>query len=72
MSETLDRDRCFFEIAQRPNLIFYHKGYFSHSIVDRSGASIEPTPLKIEGLDQLVAAIAEQSRMIAELLAKRA
>jgi hypothetical protein len=45
MSELLDRDRCFFEIAQRPNLLFYHKGYFSHSIV---AAMSEVVKLQLE------------------------
>jgi hypothetical protein len=29
----LDQDAAFFELAQRRNLLFYHKGYFSHSII---------------------------------------
>ncbi len=45
MSEILDRDRCFFEIAQRPNLLFYHKGYFSHSIL---AAMSEVVKLQLE------------------------
>jgi hypothetical protein len=45
MSEMLDRDRCFFEFAQRPNLLFYHKGYFSHSIV---AAMSEVVKLQLE------------------------
>lgn len=33
MSEFLGQENAFFELAQQRNLIFYHKGYFSHSIV---------------------------------------
>lgn len=45
MPEILDRDRCFFEISQRPDLLFYHKGYFSHSIV---AAMSEVVKLQLE------------------------
>jgi hypothetical protein len=45
MPDNLTQDRCFFEIAQRPNLLFYHKGYFSHSIV---AAMSEVVKLQLE------------------------
>jgi hypothetical protein len=45
MSEILDQHSCFFEIAQQRNLIFYHKGYFSHSIV---AAMSEVVKLQLE------------------------
>jgi hypothetical protein len=45
MSGILDQNSCFFEIAQRRNLIFYHKGYFSHSIV---AAMSEVVKLQLE------------------------
>ncbi|WGS54766.1 SiaB family protein kinase [Paraburkholderia sp. D15] len=45
MFEQLDQDAAFFELAQRRNLIFYHKGYFSHSIV---AAMSEVVKLQLE------------------------
>src|SRR5262245_34482040 len=45
MPENHNRDRCFFEIAQRPDLLFYHKGYFSHSIL---AAMSEVVKLQLE------------------------
>lgn len=45
MSVTMDPHSCFFEIAQQRNLIFYHKGYFSHSIV---AAMSEVVKLQLE------------------------
>jgi hypothetical protein len=45
MSVTLDQHSCFFEMAQQRNLIFYHKGYFSHSIV---AAMSEVVKLQLE------------------------
>jgi hypothetical protein len=45
MSVTMDQHSCFFEIAQQRNLIFYHKGYFSHSIV---AAMSEVVKLQLE------------------------
>lgn len=45
MFELLDQDAAFFELAQRRNLIFYHKGYFSHSIV---AAMSEVVKLQLE------------------------
>jgi hypothetical protein len=45
MSGILNQDYYFYEIAQRRNLIFYHKGYFSHSIV---AAMSEVVKLQLE------------------------
>ena len=45
MSELLDQDSAFFDLAQRRNLIFYHKGYFSHNIV---AAMSEVVKLQLE------------------------
>ncbi|WCM23576.1 SiaB family protein kinase [Paraburkholderia bryophila] len=45
MFELLEQDAAFFELAQRRNLIFYHKGYFSHSIV---AAMSEVVKLQLE------------------------
>ena len=45
MFELSDQDRAFFDLAQRRNLIFYHKGYFSHSIV---AAMSEVVKLQLE------------------------
>jgi hypothetical protein len=45
MFELLEQDAAFFELAQRRNLIFYHKGYFSHSIVS---AMSEVVKLQLE------------------------
>src|ERR1700733_252612 len=45
MFELLDQDGTFFDLAQRRNLIFYHKGYFSHSIV---AAMSEVVKLQLE------------------------
>lgn len=41
----LGRDSAFFELAQRRNVIFYHKGYFSHSII---AAMAEVVKLQLE------------------------
>jgi hypothetical protein len=45
MSGILAQNCCFFEMAQKRNLIFYHKGYFSHSIV---AAMSEVVKLQLE------------------------
>jgi hypothetical protein len=45
MSEFLDHDSAFFELAQQRNLLFYHKGYFSHNIV---AAMSEVVKLQLE------------------------
>lgn len=41
----LGQDSAFFELAQRRNVIFYHKGYFSHSII---AAMSEVVKLQLE------------------------
>lgn len=48
MLEILDPDSHFFEFSQRRNVIFYHKGYFSHNIV---GAMSEVVKLQLEVAD---------------------
>lgn len=45
VSHLPDRDCTFFELAQRRNVIFYHMGYFSHSIV---AAMAEVVKLQLE------------------------
>ena len=45
MSDVLDQTCRFFEVARQRNLIFYHKGYFSHSIV---AAMSEVVKLQLE------------------------
>ncbi len=45
MSEFLGRDSAFFELAQQRDLVFYHKGYFSHNIV---AAMSEVVKLRLE------------------------
>nr|WP_086080974.1 SiaB family protein kinase [Bordetella genomosp. 13] len=45
MEHLLGRDSAFFELAQRRNVIFYHKGYFSHSII---AAMAEVVKLQLE------------------------
>jgi hypothetical protein len=45
MFELSEQDAAFFELAQRRNVIFYHKGYFSHSIV---AAMSEVVKLQLE------------------------
>ena len=45
MSEFLGQESVFFELAQQRNLIFYHKGYFSHNIV---AAMSEVVKLQLE------------------------
>ncbi|HVE11387.1 MAG TPA: SiaB family protein kinase [Paraburkholderia sp.] len=37
MSLLLEQDNAFFDLAQRRNVLFYHKGYFSHNIVAAMG-----------------------------------
>ena len=37
MSLLLEPDNAFFDLAQRRNVLFYHKGYFSHNIVASMG-----------------------------------
>ncbi|MBU9366209.1 SiaB family protein kinase [Burkholderia multivorans] len=45
MEHLLGQDSAFFELAQRRNVIFYHKGYFSHSII---AAMSEVVKLQLE------------------------
>ncbi|SDE28186.1 SiaB family protein kinase [Paraburkholderia lycopersici] len=49
MSGILDQNCCFFEIAQKRNLLFYHKGYFSHSIV-AAMSEVVKLQLEVSGL----------------------
>jgi hypothetical protein len=37
MPHLLDQDSAFFDLAQRRNVLFYHKGYFSQNIVAAMG-----------------------------------
>jgi hypothetical protein len=41
MSQLLDQDSAFFDLAQRRNVLFYHKGYFSHNIVAAMGEVVK-------------------------------
>ncbi|MGF6854689.1 SiaB family protein kinase [Paraburkholderia sp. CI3] len=41
MSQLLEQDSAFFELAQRRNVLFYHKGYFSHNIVASMGEVVK-------------------------------
>ncbi|SAK98011.1 hypothetical protein AWB76_07480 [Caballeronia temeraria] len=41
MSQLLDHDSAFFDLAQRRNVLFYHKGYFSHNIVAAMGEVVK-------------------------------
>jgi hypothetical protein len=41
MPQLLDQDSAFFDLAQRRNVLFYHKGYFSHSIVAAMGEVVK-------------------------------
>ncbi|CAB3751057.1 SiaB family protein kinase [Paraburkholderia humisilvae] len=41
MSQLLDQDSAFFELARRRNVLFYHKGYFSHNIVAAMGEVVK-------------------------------
>ena len=43
MSQLLDQDSAFFELACRRNVLFYHKGYFSHNIVAAMGEVVHGT-----------------------------
>ncbi|WP_429298480.1 SiaB family protein kinase [Paraburkholderia sp. GAS199] len=45
MFELSDQESAFFELAQQRNLIFYHKGYFSQSII---AAMSEVVKLQLE------------------------
>ncbi|GAB7536852.1 SiaB family protein kinase [Burkholderia sp. 22PA0106] len=41
MSHMLEQDSAFFDLAQRRNVLFYHKGYFSHNIVAAMGEVVK-------------------------------
>ncbi|SAK94045.1 hypothetical protein AWB79_07047 [Caballeronia hypogeia] len=41
MSQLLDQDSAFFDLAQRRNVLFYHKGFFSHNIVAAMGEVVK-------------------------------
>ncbi|QJP71173.1 SiaB family protein kinase [Burkholderia glumae] len=45
MFQLLDQDSAFFDLAQRRNVLFYHKGFFSHNIV---AAMSEVVKLQLE------------------------
>jgi hypothetical protein len=49
MSQLLEQDSAFFELAQRRNVLFYHKGYFSHNIVAAMGEVVK-LQLEIAGV----------------------
>ncbi|AUT65821.1 SiaB family protein kinase [Paraburkholderia terrae] len=49
MSQLLDQDSAFFDLAQRRNVLFYHKGYFSHNIVAAMGEVVK-LQLEIAGV----------------------
>ncbi|AQH04807.1 hypothetical protein A9R05_38745 (plasmid) [Burkholderia sp. KK1] len=41
MPQLLDQDSAFFDLAQRRNVLFYHKGYFSNNIVAAMGEVVK-------------------------------
>jgi hypothetical protein len=41
MSQLLEQDSAFFDLAQRRNVLFYHKGYFSNTIVASMGEVVK-------------------------------
>jgi hypothetical protein len=49
MSHLLDQDSAFFDLAQRRNVLFYHKGYFSQNIVAAMGEVVR-LQLEISGV----------------------
>lgn len=49
-SPTSSQDYAFFDLAQQRNVIFYHMGYFSHSIV-AAMAEIVKLQLEVSGVD---------------------
>lgn len=50
MSQLLDQDSAFFDLAQRRNVLFYHKGYFSHNIVAAMGEVVK-LQLEVAGVN---------------------
>ncbi|GAB2894894.1 SiaB family protein kinase [Paraburkholderia jirisanensis] len=49
MSLLLEPDNAFFDLAQRRNVLFYHKGYFSHNIVAAMGEVVR-LQLEVAGI----------------------
>jgi hypothetical protein len=49
MSLLLDQDSAFFDLAQRRNVLFYHKGYFSQNIVAAMGEVVK-LQLEVAGI----------------------
>ncbi|OLL31914.1 hypothetical protein BTH42_09805 [Burkholderia sp. SRS-W-2-2016] len=41
MSQLLESDSAFFDLAQRRNVLFYHKGFFSNNIVASMGEVVK-------------------------------
>ena len=52
LSDFLEQDSAFFELAQQRNLIFYHKGYFSHNIV-AAMSEVVKLQLEVAGVNAL-------------------
>jgi hypothetical protein len=50
MSQLLDQDSAFFDLARRRNVLFYHKGYFSHNIVAAMGEVVK-LQLEVAGVN---------------------
>lgn len=50
MSSILEQDSAFYDLAQRRNVIFYHKGYFSHNIVASMGEVVR-LQLEVAGVN---------------------
>jgi hypothetical protein len=50
MSQILDQDSAFFDLARRRNVLFYHKGYFSNHIVAAMGEVVK-LQLAVAGVD---------------------
>jgi hypothetical protein len=50
MTQFLDQDSAFYELAQRRNVLFYHKGFFSHNIVAAMGEVVK-LQLEVAGVN---------------------
>jgi hypothetical protein len=50
MTQFLDQDSAFFDLAQRRNVLFYHKGFFSHNIVAAMGEVVK-LQLEVAGVN---------------------
>ncbi|WP_426139954.1 SiaB family protein kinase [Pseudomonas sp. DWP3-1-2] len=48
-SQTFQQDGTFFELASQRNVIFYHKGYFSHHVISAM-AEVVKLQLEISGV----------------------